>query len=179
MYAKLTPSDHIKVLYQTDITFNVDTNIKNPRFTWYRDDVKLIGDSKSLTLYDCEGPAEGYYRVDIEGNSPEDDSSVAITTNKTFLEIIFSETEYPENCEEYYYHEINGAVFTYMHWWVYDDIRNGVKHGVDWIKDPMDPIFKYPCHVAYISFLIRTFDSVYIQESRNGRILLREDFAEI
>ena len=95
---------------------------------------------------------------------------------KTFNITLLDEVE-PELCEYYYIIplEYRNAGFTWIGYWVTDEILKAKKDGFNWIADPTNQRFKYPCLVSLLAEGFERYQNFTVMESRNGRILGRAD----
>ncbi|ADQ53154.1 Hoc head outer capsid protein [Aeromonas phage 65] len=99
-----------------------------------------------------------------------------IPKTETFNIRLFDEIE-PESCRSYYIVPLHyrSAGFTWVGYWVTDEILKAKNEGFNWISDPTNPRFKYPCLVSLLAEGFETYPNFTVMESRNGRILGRAD----
>ena len=62
------------------------------------------------------------------------------------------------------------SAFIWCGYWVLDELQQAVNDGIDWTQ-PDNTSLKYKCDLKTISLMMRVYQNVEIQESRNGRII--------
>lgn len=96
----------------------------------------------------------------------------------TYLDIVPKNDPNPIICTDQYIHDLNpgrNAGYVWAGWWVIDEILEASIEGFDWVADPMNTRFKYPCEIGNIVKGFNKYPNMEIQESRNGYILGRND----
>lgn len=146
---------------------------------WYRLDKELSQDEDIDILMDSTGKY-GYYTLKSVGTC----EGAYLTANEELVvEILPRDSGPGQTCPIIYAHDLNATLplgggrneaYMWIGWWVWDEIREAVKTGIDWTIDIMNSSFKYKCELQKVASLLVKYPQVEIQESRNGYILGRE-----
>lgn len=154
-----------KALLGKDVKFDVEvdsyTSIK-----WYKNgnEIQLMEseDPKHLNLYDIGYMAAGTYWAVVDGVKSNE---IAFTVVDKLVEPF------------YYIHPIpwRKCGYIWVGWWVFDEIKQAIEDGFDWVSDPTNERFKYPKELSTLAWGFDNYDDLEMQESRNGYIYCKDD----
>lgn len=174
----------IEILINSETTIHVDEGIdlyitpniavtpysSSVTYNWIRDGVS-ISHSNTLNFIVSESDY-GEYSFVVSSTK----LGAYIPKTETFIITIMDEIS-PDTCSGYYIVPLDyrNAGFAWVGYWVTDEILKAKNEGFDWMADPMNIRFKYPCLVSLVASGFVLYPNFEVMESRNGRILTRED----
>lgn len=145
------------------------------KYQWFKNGETIVGEtSATLTLANASRVDSGLYTVyvEIDGFSPAVSSPALVTINQDGVDPIAPIEG------DWYIHDLRPGRdhgFTWVGWWVLDEIQEALNDGFDWIADPENVRFTYPKVLKALADNKNTWSDIEIQESRNGYILLLSD----
>lgn len=151
----------------------VITNVNNPTITcsWYKGN-ELVGDSKVMSINGVTEEAQGDYLY--QTTVSKRGAYIPVNRSVQFKIAVIKQIE----CKPIYIHDLEPARdrgFIQVGWWVIDEIIKANNDGFNWLENPYDTRFKYPCEIANLVGGFSKWQDLEIQESRNGYIIGREE----
>lgn len=174
MSVTLPATKNIKVGETLTITPTIEPDEVGATYQWMKNGSPAVGarsKEKVFVLENAQKADSGVYTLSVTIQSTPTISTPCVVT-------VRDETTPPDPkplVGDYYIHSLLPARnhgFTWMGWWVLDEINKAQLDGFDWIEDPTNARFKYPTVLKALSDNVNTWDDIEIQESRNGYILL-------
>lgn len=145
------------------------------KFQWMKNGSAIVGKTtKTLTIEAVAKSDSGIYTVSVTDQSTPTVSTPCVLTVRDDVT-----PPDPEPIEgDWYIHDLRPGRdrgFTWMGWWVLDEIQKAINDDFDWIADPTNKRFKYQNVLKALADNKDTWEDIEIQESRNGYILLLSD----
>lgn len=179
MSVTLPVSKSIKVGETLEITPVIVPDELGAIYQWMKNGTNVVGArsrEKILILENAQKVDSGLYTLAVTVDSTPTVSTPCVVT-------VLDDTSPPDPKPpidlEYYIHDLNPARdhgFTWIGWWVLDELQKAVNENFDWKTNPTDERFKYPHVIKAIADGLDHWDDIEMQESRNGYILSAKSF---
>ncbi|ADG60087.1 Hoc-like head decoration [Acinetobacter phage Acj9] len=148
--------------------------VEGATFQWFKNGEEIVDKTeRSITFEPVEQTDSGVYTVSVTV-----DSEPTVSTPCTLTVTAEPEPEPDPTASDWYIHDLRPARdrgFTWIGWWVLDEIQTALKEDFDWVADPENPRFKHQNVLKALADNKDKWEDIEIQESRNGYILLLSD----
>lgn len=163
----LKVGDRLEIIPTITPAEDVDT-----KFQWMKNGSNIAGaTSKIFSIQSTVKGDSGVYTLSVTDNSTPTISTPCVVT-------VRDDTTSPDPepvTGNWYIHDLRPGRdrgFTWIGWWVLDEIQKAINEDFDWMADPTNKRFKYQNVLKALADNRNTWEDIEIQESRNGYILL-------
>ena len=145
-------------------------------YQWFKNGQAIDGKTNQSITFDPAAKTDsGVYTVSVTVDStPTVSTPCVLTVTEGSIDPI------EPAVGDWYIHDLRPGRdrgFTWMGWWVLDEIQTALNEDFDWIADPENARFKYQNVLKALADNKDTWEDIEIQESRNGYILLLSEIS--